>query len=218
MAQRRGIDDLRPAAGHSWPHNSSRSRLMSTAEGGSAARIIKLIDEDKADATLANELGLTALHLASSAEAVRALIERGASINALAKRHEHALSSITPFYAAAMLDHDDAVREFVARGADLNAGGPIKMCPMIDNPNKMRALAAFIELGANLSGLLHESILRRQMAPLRMLVDGGADLAELSGFTGETPLAMAIRYKNDRGLNEFYAKAEAYLRSRGAPL
>ena len=115
-----------------------------------------------------------------------------------------------------MLDHGDAIREFVAQGASVELGRPIMKCPMIDNPNKLRALAAFIALGANLSGMLHKSVERHQMVPLRMLVEGGAPLAER--INGKTPLAIAVFYTSNWSAKDSFAEIEAYLRSRGAPL
>ena len=51
--------------------NGSKTALMSAAEGGSAAKVAALVDDGKADVSIKNEHGLTALHFASTPEAAR---------------------------------------------------------------------------------------------------------------------------------------------------
>ena len=76
--------------------NGSKTALMSAAEAGSAAKVAALIDDGKADVGFKNEHGLTALHFASTPEAARALVERGADVGALAKELEYMKPSASP--------------------------------------------------------------------------------------------------------------------------
>ena len=80
--------------------NGSKTALMSAAEAGSAAKVAALIDDGKADVGFKNEHGLTALHFASTPEAARALVERGADVGALAKELDWAQPSASPLIVA----------------------------------------------------------------------------------------------------------------------
>jgi ankyrin repeat protein len=80
--------------------NGSKTALMSAAEAGSAAKVAALIDDGKADVGFKNEHGLTALHFASTPEAARALVERGADVGALAKELSWTQPSASPLIVA----------------------------------------------------------------------------------------------------------------------
>jgi len=180
---------------------------MQAAESGSADKIISLIDESKADVKIANEHGLTALHYASTPEAARALVRRGADIEAKAKDGWHAAIE-TPLLLAIRRNDAAVIKELAALGADLDAGDstPIKRCiewsgQAYDQPFKKKLMAALLAGGAHVDGVSGEPPLffaarRRKLEALRFLCDSGANLAikvSLGGGPSETVLAKTMR-------------------------
>lgn len=224
MAQRRGIDNLLDSGGRTkWPHGK-KTRLMMTTEGGDAARVIKLIDEDRASVDVANEHGITALHLAPNVECVRALVARGADVNALSMKTSWMPAYATPFETAIENDRAAVVREFVAMGQDVDKFAlgprpswgpqtPIMAC-LQHSKAKTKVLEALLSLGADVNvastyeaSPLWNRVTRADLDSVQLLVDAGADLSKRS--EGMTPLGWAI--------NNAMSDVEAFLRSRGAP-
>jgi ankyrin repeat protein len=208
------------AATHPAFPNGSKTALMSAAEAGSSKKVIALIDDSKANVGLANEHGLTALHFASNAETVRALVERGADL------HAKAAHDIEPLTLAVRRGDASAITEFAAQGVDVKAGrGFVVQCCY--GSGKAKALAALIALGEPVDGRsgngepMTNAIYSKNLAAVRVLCEAGANLALKSShyikdgnnYIGSeimTPLAAAIRNK--------LGDIEALLRERGAPL
>lgn len=92
---------------------------MNAAESGSADKIASLVDDSKADVKIANEHGLTALHFASTPEAARALVQRGADIEAKARDSSWHSARETPLMLAIRRSNVAVIKELAALGADL---------------------------------------------------------------------------------------------------
>lgn len=196
---------------------------MSAAEHGNSAKVVKLIDEDKAQVDCMNEIGMTALHLASTGEVVRALCERGADVDAAT----YGYRMEKPLCFAVDNDYDAVVAELIAQGADVDAKcdrvrTPTSCCfPFSDTRlPKRKAFAALMAGGAELRDEeLYLAVNKRCFEGVRMLVDAGADMTlkfapydigHPLGLAPETPLSGAVR----RGSREI----ADFLKSRGAPM
>jgi ankyrin repeat protein len=220
MAHHRGDPNKFFAATHPAFPSGRKTALMSAAEAGSAAKVRALVDDSKADVGLANEHGLTALHFASNAETVRALVERGADLHAKASRNTEPLA-----LAVRRGDDAGAITELAAQGVDVKAGGGFA-AQCCYGSGKAEALAALIALGEPVDGrslgeIMIRAILSKNLAVVRVLCEAGANLALKSNYyvvdgnivIGNelmTPLAAAIRNK--------LGDIEAVLREHGAPL
>ena len=217
MSRRGDINKLIPGS------HSSKTQLMSAAEHGNSAKVVKLIDEDEAQVDCMNELGMTALHFASTGEVVRALCERGADVDA----ETYSFNMEKPLCFAVDNDYDSVVAELIAQGADVDAKcnrvcTPISCCfPFSDTRlPKRKAFAALMAGGAELrDGELYLTVSKRCLEGVRMLVDAGADMTLKfapydiglpPGLAPETPLSQAVR----RGSREI----ADFLQSRGAPM
>ena len=216
--------------------NGAKTALMSAAETGNAAKVAALVDDGKADVGITNEHGLTALHFASTPEAARALVERGADMNALAKELEFSAPSASPLVVAIRRDDVKMVKALIALGASADScesypydrctSSPLKRCFGRNGGFKKEVLAALLEAGADVDGTagatpLHVAIERESLEGVRMLCDAGADLTITCGAVDapqafETPLAFAIRVANPFIDGDSSIVAE--LRARGAPL
>ena len=115
----RGDPNKLMAGAHPGYPNGAKTALMSAAETGNAAKVAALIDDGKADVGIKNEHGLTALHFASTPEAARALVERGADINALAKEVKYGGGpSASPLIVAMGRGNLPVIKELIGLGAD----------------------------------------------------------------------------------------------------
>ena len=203
MSRRGDVNKLVPGAHPSFP-NGSKTALMSAAETGNSAKIARLVDEDKADVGVVNEHGLTALHFASTAEAVRALVERGADLHAKARDSAYARSK--PLDIAIRHDNAAVIKELAAQGADVDGEGgsvpPLCRCfGWRQGPIKAKALAALLAAGADVNGgggvpPLLRAIDWCNLEAVRILCEAGADIGLKYGYHGQqacTPLASAIR-------------------------
>jgi ankyrin repeat protein len=216
------LDPNKLAAGsrHHFPHGKM-TPLMRFAESGAADKVADLVDEHKADVTIANEFGLTALHFASSSAVVRVLVERGADVHAKAKEFVTSEEAKTePLELAVRRGDTGVVAELAASGADVNnCASLVEMCLFSDN--RLGALSALLAAGLLVDGPgddgspLHKAIEQKNLAAVRILCDAGADLAIKSLRGGypprlKTPLAHAILIQADA--------IEVFLSSRDAPL
>ena len=224
MSHHRGDPNKFFAATHPAFPNGRKSALMSAAEAGNSKKVIALVDDSKADVGLANEHGLTALHFASNAETVRALVERGADLHGKSSRNTE------PLALAVRRGDASAITEFAALGVDVKAGdGFATQCCY--RSGTAEVLAALIALGEPVDGrsgdgklmclaIWHANFHSANLAVVRVLCEAGANLALKSNYyvmNGSTwsselmtPLAAAIRNK--------LGDIEALLREHGAPL
>jgi len=212
---------------------------MQAAKSGSAQKIIALVDEFKADVKIANDVGLTALHFASTPEAARALVQRGADIEA---KCFHGLKE-TPLLWAIERNDAAVVKELTALGADLEyrESSPLKFCIQHpysnEKPFNKKLVEALLAGGASIDGVIGEPPLfyaasHGQVEAVRFLCDSGADLSiklddDDGPGPGETVLAMMIRMQVGRSVlypNHFYYQLKMdcqavieELRSRNAP-
>jgi ankyrin repeat protein len=207
---------------------------MNAAESGSADKIASLVDDSKADVKIANEHGLTALHFVSTPEAARALVQRGADIEAKARDSWHSAHE-TPLMLAIRRSNVAVIKELAALGADLDAddSAPVKRC--IDHPFgqsfKKAVMAALLAAGAHVDGVsgappIFFAAEKRELDAVRFLCDNGANLAitvSRGGGPQETVLAMLMRLHLARTLRypghpPLYEAVIDELRARNAPL
>ena len=104
-----------------FPWGGGMSRLMTASRDGNAAKVVKLIDEESATVDLANKHGQTALHFASTAAVVNALLDRGADLHSKTSVGPCSYhSQLQPFHSACMFKNAESMQAMIARGADPN--------------------------------------------------------------------------------------------------
>jgi len=196
--------------------------LMQAAKSGSAQKIIALVDEFKADVKIANDVGLTALHFASTPEAARALVQRGADIEA---QCFHGLKE-TPLLWAIERNDAAVVKELTALGADLEyrESSPLKFCIQHPYSNEKlfykKEMEALLAGGASIDGVIGEpplfyAAVLGHVEAVRFLCDSGADLSIKLKYKGdykgpETVLATMIREQAERSM--LYPNFDHYLK------
>ncbi len=92
--------------------------IFEAAKAGDTARVRMLVDKDPGLLRAVDETGRTALHWACRGvdlEVVKALVEKGADVNA------RDAAAVTPLHSAASRGHRDAVEFLIAHGARVEA-------------------------------------------------------------------------------------------------
>ncbi|MFP5379513.1 MAG: ankyrin repeat domain-containing protein, partial [Vicinamibacteria bacterium] len=183
---------------------------LHVASSGGAAPVVRRLVDAKSDIAARTATGATPLMLAAasgSVEAVTILLDAGADANARETANEQ-----TALMFAAARDRHEVVRALVARGADVTAtskfvdlaalsaegegtgrpGQGAAAAPSRDIPGVTRGFRYNELIGAQ-GGLtaLHFASRQGALASVRALVEGGADVNQLSPGDRTSPLVIA---------------------------
>jgi ankyrin repeat protein len=207
----RGLRAMHAAAEGIWPNGEQNKDLKQAvaalAQHGVALDLfcaVALGDEKEVGRILSanpstvdarNSRGFPALHLAIAMNydaIVRRLLDGGCDLEI--RNHSDGVGDLgdTPLHAAAFWGRYDMAKDFIARGANVNATSRKRWTP------------------------LHDAAYARSAKVARLLLEKGAR-ADAETSDGETPLALARHYGAGKNVAEIEATFAEFQNKRGQP-